>query len=84
MAFTMIFICFHGVRALAGGHIVARATAGANAAPYAPNGDFTVTTLGSSQFAGMGGMVRRGGARGGRKRARCVNSLLMCPPRARR
>ena len=59
MAYTMFFICFHGVRTLAGGHVVTRATTGADAPPYSDSGDFYLTTLGSTQFAGMGGMVRR-------------------------
>ncbi len=79
MAYTMFFICFHGVRTLAGGHVVTRATTGADAPPYSDTGDFFLTTIGSSQFAGMGGMVRRGQHFSRARTARSLNTPLPLP-----
>ena len=70
MWFTIVFICFHGVHALTAGGassssssgggappIVAVATAPAGALPYSSSGAFSVVTLGTPSFAGLGGMM---------------------------
>ena len=60
--YTIMFICYHGVRALmAGGGkggVVAVATLPAGASPFRADGAFQVVTGGSPMFAGLGGMVR--------------------------
>jgi sodium-coupled neutral amino acid transporter 9 len=60
--YTIIFICSHGVRALAGGGggapVVAVATLPAGAPPFRADGAFQVVTGGSPMLSGLGGMVR--------------------------
>ena len=63
MWFTIIFISYHGLHALAAAGspgasaIAAQATAAAGSSPYAPSGAFQVVTLGTPMFAGLGGMM---------------------------
>jgi hypothetical protein len=60
--YTIVFICSHGLRALAGGGggspVVTVATLPAGASPFRADGAFQVVTGGSPMLSGLGGMVR--------------------------
>ena len=87
--YTIMFICFHGVRALAGGGggapLVAVATLPAGASPFREDGAFQVVTGGSPMISGLGGMVRGGSALAQprawpRTRAHFTRPLRLPPP----